>query len=68
MIKINLLPKEYKKKSFDFSLGKTGFYGMIGAAAVVVLLIVVSFYQSARVSTLDNDIAKARQRAVCSLP
>ncbi len=28
MIEINLLPKEYRKKTFDFSLGKVGVYAV----------------------------------------
>ena len=39
MIEINLLPKSYQKRSFDFSFGKAGLYGMVGAAAIIVLMI-----------------------------
>lgn len=63
MIEINLLPKAYRKKSFDFSFGKAGLYGVIAAAAVIVLLITLTFYQNYQLTRLDNDIAKARQRA-----
>jgi Tfp pilus assembly protein PilN len=49
MIEINLLPKDYQRKSFSLSLGKTGVYSLVAGAGVVVML-------------YDN-INKARQRA-----
>lgn len=63
MIEINLLPKEYRKKSFDFSFGKAGLYGVVGAAAVIVLLITLTFYQNYQLTRLDEDINKAKERA-----
>jgi len=63
MIEINLLPKDYRKRSFDFSLGKTGLYAIAGAIGVVLMLVAVTFYQSHQLSKLDDNIAKARQRA-----
>ena len=63
MIEINLLPKSYQKRSFDFSFGKAGLYGMVGAAAIIVLMITVTFYQNYQISNLENDISRARQRA-----
>jgi Tfp pilus assembly protein PilN len=63
MIEINLLPKDYRKRSFDFSLGKTGIYAIVGAVGVVLMLVAVTFYQSHQLSELDNNIAKAQQRA-----
>ena len=44
-------------------MGKTGIYGMIGAAGVVVMLLAVTFYQSHQLTILDDNIAKAKQRA-----
>ena len=63
MIEINLLPKDYRKRSFDFSLGKTGIYAIAGAVGVVLMLVAVTFYQSHQLSELDDNIAKAKQRA-----
>lgn len=62
-IEINLLPKSYQKKSFDFSLGKTGVYIMGAAAVVIVMLIAVTFYQRYQLSQLDENINRAKQRA-----
>ena len=63
MIEINLLPKDYQKKSFSLSLGKTGVYSLIAAAGVVVMLIGVTFYQMHQLTVLDDNISKAQQRA-----
>ncbi|UCD63531.1 MAG: PilN domain-containing protein [Candidatus Zixiibacteriota bacterium] len=62
MIDINLLPKDYLKRSFDLSLGKTGMYALGGAAAVLVTLAIVTVSMKARLGSTDDKIAKARQR------
>lgn len=63
MIEINLLPKGYRKKQVSFSFGKTGLYAVVAAAGVVLMLIGVTVYQMNQVASLDDGIAKARQRA-----
>ncbi|MCK4573259.1 MAG: PilN domain-containing protein [candidate division Zixibacteria bacterium] len=63
MIEINLLPKGFHKKSLDFSLGKSGMYVAAGVVGVLVMLIAVTFYQKHQISSLDDNIARARQRA-----
>jgi len=63
MIEINLLPKDYLKKSIDFSLGKTGLYGIVAAAGIVIMLIGITFYQKYQLSKLEDNISKAQQRA-----
>ena len=63
MIEINLLPKEYRKRSFDFSLGKAGLYVIGGAVGVVCLLIAITFMQKSQISELDTNIARASRRA-----
>lgn len=63
MIEINLLPKSYQKKSFDFSLGKTGIYAIAAAAGIVLMLITITIYQNYQMSELESNIEKARQRA-----
>jgi Tfp pilus assembly protein PilN len=63
MIKINLLPKGFQKRSIDFSLGKKGLYSVVAAAAIVVMLIGVTMFQKYQLSQLDENIEKAQQRA-----
>ena len=63
MIEINLLPKDYRKGSGAFSLGKTGLYAMAIAAGVVVILVAITFYQMHQLSTLKANIERANQRA-----
>jgi Tfp pilus assembly protein PilN len=63
MIEINLLPKDYRKGSGSLSLGKTGLYAIAGVAAVVALLIGVTFYQMHQLSQLEENIERANQRA-----
>ncbi len=63
MIEINLLPKEYLKKSLSFSLGKAGLYGIIGVAGVTLMLIGVTLYQIHQVSSLEDNIERAQRRA-----
>jgi Tfp pilus assembly protein PilN len=62
MIEINLLPKEYQSKSFDLSMGKAGFYALGAAAGVILTLLAITVIQKHRLSTLDDEIEKARQR------
>ena len=62
-IEINLLPKNYKKKSMDFSLGKTGVYAFAAAAVIIVMLISVTVLQRYKIAELDENIVKANQRA-----
>jgi len=63
MIEINLLPKEYHKRSFDFSLGKAGLYVIGGAVGVMIMLVAITFYQKHQLTELDNNIARAQRRA-----
>ncbi len=63
MIEINLLPKDYLKGSHLLALGKAGRYAIAGAAAVVVILVGISFYQIHQLGQLESNIEKANQRA-----
>lgn len=63
MIEINLLPKEFHKRSINLNLGKAGYYGIAGAAAIAVLLVSITFYQAHQLSELDTNIKRAQQRA-----
>lgn len=60
MIEINLLPKEYKKRANPLSFDKKVIYTGIAAAALVVVMGGLTFYQSTQVSKLDRLITKAR--------
>ncbi len=63
MIEINLLPKDYLKRSTGLSLGKSGLYIGIGAIGVVAMLIGITIYQMRQVSTLEANIERANERA-----
>jgi len=63
MIEINLLPKDYRKSSGAFSIGKTGVYILSAVAGIVVVLIAITFYQMSQLSGLKSDIERANQRA-----
>lgn len=63
MIEINLLPKEYRKKTFDFSLGKVGVYAIAGVVGVILMLAGVTIYQTYQISDLEASIEKAGERA-----
>ncbi len=62
MIEINLLPKDYLKKSIDFSLGKAGFYAFGAAAGIILTLVVITFVQKHKLSVLGDKIEQARQK------
>ena len=63
MIEINLLPKEYQKKRFNFSFGKTGTYALFGVIGIIVMLAGVTFYQMQQLTSLDAKIKIANRRA-----
>lgn len=63
MIEINLLPKEYRKKGFSLSMGKTGVYVAVGAAAVILTLLTVTGLQLRQLGELDDNIDRAQRRA-----
>ena len=63
MIEINLLPKEYRKKPFSFSLGKSGYYALAGGTAAIVALLMITFLQMQQIKQLDDNMDRARRRA-----
>lgn len=63
MIEINLLPKDYRKKSLSFSMGKSGVFAVAGGVGVVIMLFVITLFQMNQISNLDENIQKAKQRA-----
>jgi Tfp pilus assembly protein PilN len=60
MLEINLLPKEYRRRSNVLNFDKKFMYVGAAAAAVVVVLGGISFYQNHQIGRLDKLIAKAR--------
>jgi|WetSurMetagenome_2_1015567.scaffolds.fasta_scaffold187882_2 Tfp pilus assembly protein PilN len=64
MIQINLLPKEFRKRSGGFSFGKTGYYAAAGMAGLVLMVAVVTFYQISQLAELDQKMEIARNRSL----
>jgi Tfp pilus assembly protein PilN len=62
MIEINLLPKEFRKKSGGLQLGKAGYYGIIALVGVVAMVALITVYQIYQLKELDDKIAVARYR------
>ncbi len=63
MIEINLLPREFRKKPFSLSFGKSALHLVVAIAAVLVTLAGLTFYQMRQINTLETNIQKAHQRA-----
>jgi len=62
MIQINLLPKEYRKKSRFLSFKKGTVYALVAAGAMVVLMIFATAYQTWKVKSIDGKIREAQER------
>ena len=62
MIKINLLPKQYQKRSGSFSLGKQGKYAIAAVIGVILLLGTITSYQTYQMSELEEQMKIARMR------
>ncbi len=62
IIKINLLPKQYLKRSGGFSLGKHGKYAIAAVAAVILLLGTITTYQVYQMNELQEQMKIARMR------
>ena len=62
MIEINLLPKEMRK-AHGLGIPKSVLVGAGAAAAVIVLLALVTVYQMYRVHGIDSRIAEVRRQA-----
>ncbi len=60
MLEINLLPKEYRRRSNVLNFDKKFMYVGVAAAAVVVALGGISFYQTHQAGRLEKLIQKAR--------
>lgn len=64
LIKINLLPKQYMKRSGGFTLGKQGKYAIGAIAGVVVLLGAITLYQIHQIGELEEQMNIARTRTM----
>lgn len=62
MIKINLLPKQYQKRSGGFSLGKQGKYAVLAVVGVLLLLGTITSYQKYQMSEFEEQMKIARMR------
>lgn len=62
MIKINLLPKEFRRKSGRLAIGKTGYYAIGATAGVILMIVAVTFYQMFQLKKLDENMEFARFR------
>ncbi len=62
MIEINLLPKKYRKSDSGFKLGKVEVLSIAAAAAIVLAMAGITWYQVKQVATLERDITEAQKR------
>src|SRR5574341_2252472 len=62
MIQINLLPKEYRKKSQFLSFKKGTAYALAAAGAMVVLMLVATTYQTWKIKSINTKMMEAKER------
>lgn len=63
MIEVNLLPKDYLKRSSGLALGKSGRYVVIAAAAVILAMAGTTIYQMRQLDDLQAKIERGNERA-----
>lgn len=61
MIQINLLPKEFRKKT-GVAIGRTGYYAIGASFGVIIMITVVTMYQMFQLKELDEKMQIARFR------
>lgn len=64
LVKINLLPKQYAKRSGKFSLGKHGLYFIMGAAGIMVLFGIITGWQLYKINELKGQMEVAQARTI----
>jgi Tfp pilus assembly protein PilN len=64
MISINLLPKQYTKKSGKFSMGKQGAYMLLAAFGVLAVFGLITGYQLYKINELEGQMEIARARTM----
>ena len=62
MIQINLLPKEFRRKTGRLTIGKSGYYAVGAAAGVIIMIAVVTVYQIFQLTELNDKMEIARFR------
>jgi Tfp pilus assembly protein PilN len=62
MIQINLLPKEYRKRTGKMAIGKAGYYAIGAAVGVIAMVAVITMYQMLQLRELDKKMEIARFR------
>jgi len=62
MIEINLLPKEFRKKTGRLAIGKSGYYAVAAAAGIIVMIGVITVYQLFQLEKLSQNMEIARFR------
>ena len=62
MININLLPKQYLRRSGGFNLGKNGIYAVAAVCGVIVMLGGVTLYQLHQMGELNGQMEIAKSR------
>jgi Tfp pilus assembly protein PilN len=62
MIRINLLPREFRRKTGGLQLGKTGYYAVVVTVGVICMIALITIYQIYQIKELDNKAAVARYR------
>jgi Tfp pilus assembly protein PilN len=62
MIQINLLPKEFRRKTGAPSLGRSGYYVMGAVGALVILIAVVTVFQQVQLTQLSQKMDVAHFR------
>jgi Tfp pilus assembly protein PilN len=62
MININLIPKQYLKRSGGISLGKHGVYAMAGVCGIILMLGAITLYQLHQMRELNGQMEIARSR------
>jgi len=64
IIRINLLPKQYQKRSGGLNLGKQGKYAVAAVAGVMLMLGGITIYQNHQISELEGQMEIARTRTM----
>jgi Tfp pilus assembly protein PilN len=64
LVNINLLPKQYAKRSGKISLGKHGVYFILGAVGVLLLFGIVTGWQLYKINELKGQMEVARARTL----
>jgi Tfp pilus assembly protein PilN len=62
MIEINLLPKELRKTGKGFVLSKNNLYLLVGGTVVIILMILVTTFQTLKLKSLDRKIMEAQRK------